>query len=62
MMKKQELRSGMRVWSWQLHRYLYYNGMAYNAKDFEFADANDRLFILSKKEVDELRHENEVCK
>ena len=53
-MRKQELRSGMRVWCLWLSRYLYYNGRAYNAKDYEFVDIADCVVTLSESQLKDL--------
>lgn len=43
-----------RYWCWWMSRYLWYQGRAYNAKDYEFVDADDRIIILNEREVEEL--------
>lgn len=48
------MKKGEKFWCWWLHRYLYYSGKAYNAKDYEFVDICDELFVLNADEVEKL--------
>ena len=51
---KNNLKIGQRYWCWWMSRYIWYNGKAYNAKDYEFVDAGDCVIILSAEEVEKL--------
>lgn len=54
MMTKTNLIPGAKYWCGWMHRYLWYNGRAYNGKDYEFTDAGDVLVTLNESQVGKL--------
>ena len=52
--KTKDLKVGLRVWCWWASRYLWFAGKAYNAKDYEFVDADDTLFLMNSEQVEKL--------
>lgn len=49
------LKVGDMFWCPWKSCYLWYNGKAYNAKDYEFVDASDRVVVMSAQEIKELQ-------
>ena len=54
-MKVNSLKVGEVIWCPWKHCYLWYNGRAYNAKDYEFVDAGDCIVILHSQEIEKLQ-------
>ena len=49
-----KLKVNEKYWCWRMHRYLWYRGRAYNAKDYEFEDAGDCIVTLNAEQVAKL--------
>lgn len=56
-MTKQDLRAGERYWAWWMSRYLWYQGRAYNGKDFDFVDIADAVVVLNEEQIQKLTKE-----
>ena len=54
-MKDDEMKVGDMVWCPWKSCYLWYNGRAYNEKDYEFVDAGDRLVVMCAQEIEKLQ-------
>lgn len=54
-MTVKELKVGRKYWCWWMSRYIWYNGRAYNAKDYEFVDIADCIITLDQKRVEQLK-------
>ena len=57
-MTTKELQPGKRYWCWWKSRYLWYDGIDYNARDHVFLDAADCRIILGAKEIAELEEKS----
>lgn len=51
----EEMRPGMRLWCWWMHRYIWYMGKSRISMRHEFMDIADVLVQLTDKEISGLR-------
>ena len=56
-MKDDAMKVGDMVWCPWKSCYLWYNGKAYNGKDYEFVDAGDRVMVMNAQEAEKLQEE-----
>lgn len=53
-MKKEELKPGMKVWCWWLHRNLWYQDKGIRMKKYGFIDADDCLILIDEDQIKDL--------